>query len=114
MKLIVLFLVLQSSFAFAEKKVDGKDLSVLGKIDEENFKKVEPSKPNFESDNKGSRFSMSCKDSSGKEFKKGEQGYETCLSGIKTQHDLNKLNSGMNKKDNKDGNSASFNFKIGE
>jgi F420-0:gamma-glutamyl ligase len=46
-------------------------------------------------------------DQSGKKFKKGEAGYDTCLSGIKSSHDLNK-------KDKNDGNSASFNFKIGD
>jgi hypothetical protein len=114
MKFLVVLLILQSSLVYAEKKVVEKDLSLLGKIDEESFKKTEPSKPINDSSSGNSSFSMSCKDTSGKEFKKGDAGYDTCLSGIKAQHDLNKLNSGMNKKDKNDGNSASFNFKVGD
>ena len=114
MKFFLVLLLLQSSMAFAEKKIDEKDLSMLGKIDEENVKKMEATKPMPTPVSKDSKFSMSCKDSSGKEFKKGDVGYDTCLAGIKTQHDMNKLNSGLNKKDNKDANSASFNFKIGD
>jgi len=113
----MLFCLLQTSRVFAETKVTEKKLSLLGKIDEESFKKAEPSKTVTEQQHlmpENSKFSMSCKDSIGKEFKKGEAGYDTCLSGIKSQHDLNKLNSGLNKKDKNDGNSASFNFKIGD
>ena len=114
MKFFLILLLLHSSMVFAEKKIDEKNLSLLGKIDEENVKKVEEIKPISNPISNDSKFTMSCKDSSGKEFKKGDIGYDTCLAGIKTQHDMNKLNSGLNKKDNKDANSASFNFKIGD
>jgi FKBP-type peptidyl-prolyl cis-trans isomerase len=114
MKYLVFLILLQSSLAFAQKKITEKDLSLLGKIDTENLKKNEDAKPLPSSTSSESKFSMSCKDSNGKDFKKGEVGYDTCLAGIKSQHDLNKLNSGLNKKDNKDGNSANLNFKIGD
>jgi hypothetical protein len=99
---------------FAKNKRDEKDLSLLGKNDEENIKKIEATQLSPTAISSESRFSMLCKDSSGKEFKKGDVGYDTCLSRIKTQHDMNKLNSGLNKKDDKGANSASFNFKIGD
>jgi hypothetical protein len=114
MKFLVVLLILQSSLVYAEKKIVEKDLSALSRIDEENLKKVESVKSVNDSSASTTNFSMSCKDTSGKEFKKGDVGYDTCLSGIKAQHDLNKLNSGMNKKDKNDGNSASFNFKVGD
>lgn len=117
MKFIFLLFLFQSSLVFAEKAVPQKDLSLLGKIDGESLKKDEPSKTMIDQQHsmpEKSKFSMTCKDSMGKEFKKGEAGYDTCLSGIKSPHDLNKLNSGLNKKDKNDGNSASFNFKIGD
>jgi len=114
MKLLVtLLFLLSSSMVFAEKKMEAKDLSVLGRIDEETYKKVEDNKavgPEVTAPvaNKDSRISMSCKDTMGKEYKKGDSGYETCLMNLKTQHDMN-----YGKKDNKDGNSANFNFKVG-
>ena len=116
MKFIVLILLLQSSLVFAEKKAAEKDLSLLGKIDEESMKKAEPTKlaQDASATTNKSNFYLSCKDSSGKEFKKGEVGYDTCLGGIKNQHDMNKLNAGTNKKNDQDRNSATVNFKIGE
>lgn len=100
MKFLAVLLILQSSLVFAEKKLVQKDLSLLGKIDEESFKKVEPSKPVNDFSSEKSNLTMSCKDGAGKEFKKGDAGYETCILG-------------MNKKDKKDSSSANFNFKIG-
>lgn len=114
MKYFLVLFLLQSSLVFAEKKVSDKNLSILGKIDEKNFNQTEPKNPIQVADKKESKFSISCKDSNGKEFSKGEIGYETCLSGIKSQQDLSKLNSNTNKKDGKDGNSANINFKIGD
>lgn len=114
MKLLVTLLLLaNSSMVFAEKKMGAKDLSVLGRIDEETYKKVEDNKAigpeaTALTPSKDSRISMSCKDTMGKEYKKGESGYETCLMNLKTQHDMN-----QGKKDNKNGNSANFNFKVG-
>jgi len=113
MKIFILFFLIQASFMFAETKVIEKDLSLL-KIDKKNFQNIEPTKPVVESKVTREKISVSCKDSMGKEFKKGDVGYDTCLSGIGTQHDLNKLNSGLNKKDKKAGNSGNLNFKFGD
>lgn len=116
MKFFILLLLLQSTLVFAEKKVTAKDMSLLGKIDEESMKKTEPTKlvQDANVSTSKSNFFLSCKDSSGKEFKKGEVGYDACLGGIKNQHDMNKLNAGTNKKNDQDRNSATVNFKIGE
>lgn len=114
MKLLVMLLVLlNASVVFAEKKMEAKDLSVLGRIDEETYKKVEDNKavgPVVSAPGvaKESRVTMSCKDTIGKEYKKGDAGYETCLMNLKNQRDMN-----HGKKDSKNGNSANFNFKVG-
>jgi hypothetical protein len=114
MKYLIVVFLLHSSIVFAQNKAIEKNLSLLGKIDSENLKKNEDAKPLPSTSSADSKFSMSCKDSNGKDFKKGDVGYDTCLAGIKSQHDLNKLNSGLNKKDDKAGNSANLNFKIGD
>lgn len=106
-KIIILTLLIQSSVLFAGKKVTVKDLSVLGRIDEKKFKKNDSanSEINFNAKPENVKFKMSCKDSNGKEFVKGDDGYDSCFSGI---------NLKSNKKNETSGNSAGFNYKIGE
>lgn len=117
MKCLIVLLLLQSSLAFAAKKTTEKDLSLLGKIDESSLK-MEPTLPKKNDTETKSSFSMNCKDSAGKIFNKDEPGYDTCLAGIKTQHDMNKLNPGQTKKDNANPNTninnATFNYQIGQ
>ena len=114
MKVLLVLLLLQSSYSLAETKKAKQDMSALGKIDEESINNMEATKPAVTPVPTGSKLSMSCKDSIGKVFKQGEAGYDDCLAGIKTQHDMKKLNSGVNKKDDQSGNAASFDFKIGD
>lgn len=103
-------MLLLSSQVFAEKTINGKDLSLDGKINVDNIKKSE-AKETPPPVNKESKFSTSCKDSLGKEIKYGELGYDTCLTNLKMKHDLNKLNKNQN--NTQDPSGASVNFKIG-
>lgn len=111
MKTLVLTLCLLQSFAaFSSDSKDKKmDMSSLGKIDEETLKAHEAKDVDTLAKPETVKFNMSCKDSFGKEFKKGDVGYEICLNGIKSNHDLNK-----NKDASKNGNNANFNIKIGD
>lgn len=115
MKLLFLILLLQSSLLLAEEKVVKKDLTLLGKIDEQK-EAPKPSKPVLETNAKtsDSKFFVTCKDATGKEIKKGEVDFETCLAGIKGQHEINKLNGGANNNKDIKANSATVNFKIGD
>lgn len=113
MKFLIVLLLLQSSLVFAAKKTTEKDLSLLGRIDE-NSLNMEPTLPKNNNTETKSTFSMSCKDSMGKIFNKEDPGYDTCLAGMKAQHDKNKLNPGQNKNDNANANSATFNYQIGQ
>lgn len=113
MKFIAVLLLLQSSVVFAEKKISAKDFSTLGKIDESNMIQVESTKSAPVPVSNNSSFTMSCRDSSGKDFKQGEVGYDSCLAGIKSQHDMNKMNPALKGKNNGSTNGASFNYKIG-
>ena len=108
MKLILVLILIVPTLSWAEKKMTAKDMSMLGKIDENAIKNAGPNKPVDQAPaaTAGSKFSVSCKDTSGKEFKTGEAGYEDCLNQLRMK--------GSVKKDNKDGNSANLNFKIGE
>lgn len=113
MKVISIFIILLSFSAYAEKKMTTKDLSMLGKIDESTMK-ADPVKPEIVTSTTTSKISINCKDSSGKEFTKEDAGYESCLAGIKGNHNLEQKNKNLNQKKSNDGNSANFNFKIGE
>jgi hypothetical protein len=117
MKFLVIFISFAvATFAFAGKKDADKNSTMLGKlgnIDEQSKQAALPAdRPTSVTEQ--SNFNVTCKDSNGKEFRKNENGYDSCLAGIKSQHDMSKLNSGSNKKDKKEANSANFNFKVGE
>ena len=115
MKLILLLILIVPTLALAEKKMTAKDMSMLGKIDESAIKTAEPNKPQVGPETaEKSKFSVSCKEANGVEYKVGEVGYDTCLNNLKNRSDFSKINSGLNKKDNKDANGSSLNFKIGE
>ena len=116
MKLLLLLILVLPTAALAEKKLTAKDMSMLGKIDENTIKNAEPTKPTVKAQDPAAeaKFSISCKDINGREFKTGEAGYDDCLSQLKMRNNTNKLNSGINKENNKDASSANLNFKIGE
>lgn len=117
MKIFLVILVLGSSMAFAEKKNEVKDFSVLGRIDESTLKKVDENKDqrpelNNLTSSSDSRVSVSCKDQAGKEYKRGESGYETCVMNLTNQQQMNHK-SKHNSNSNNNANSANFNFKVG-
>ena len=115
MNLIVLMIVLIPNLVFAEKKIAPKDMSILGKIDEStmNQEASVTTQTGPETAAK-SKFSVTCKDTNGVEYKTGEVGYDACLNNLKGRSNFSKMNSGLNKKDAKDSSESKINFKIGE
>ena len=116
MKLILLIILTIPTLVYAEKKINPKNMSMLGKIDESNFQ----DKPNEKNvmpvvETKAEpRVTMSCKNKSGVVYGQGQVGYDSCLNELKNRSDFSKKNSGVNVNDNKDGTSAGINFKIGD
>lgn len=115
MKLIILIFLTLPTLAIAEKNISAKDMSMLGKIDESTLTKEATVKPLEGPESAArSKFSVSCKDANGIEYKAGEVGYDSCLNNLKNRSDLSKINSGLNKKNSKDSSGSNINFKIGE
>ncbi len=118
MKLLLVLILALPVSAFAEKKMTAKDMSMLGKIDESNFKQAEPKKDEIkpEAVKNEPKVTMTCKEQDGREFKQGEVGYDNCLNGLRNRSEMSKRNSGVYGSDKKDqsGAAAGVNFKIGE
>jgi hypothetical protein len=119
MKTLLCLTMLFSFSAFAEKKAAKKpnpDMNLLGRIDEKtlNAEANNTVKPVEVANAETSKVSFGCKDSTGKQYKQGEPGYEACFSNIKAQHDMNKMNKNNNNQTNADANSGTVNFKIGD
>ncbi len=111
MKFLTFVLLLVTAQAHAEKKVAAKDMSMLGRIDESTMMEPQTVKAAPNAKPIEAKFSMSCKDSTGRDFKQGDSGYEACLSQMKAQHDFKKHDG---KPGNAAGANAGFNFKIGD
>ncbi len=119
MKYLLLIMLAVPAVSFAEKKMTAKDMSLLGKIDESNFKQAEPKKENpmiAEPIKNEPKVTMTCKEQDGREFKQGEVGYDACLNGLRNRSELSKRNSGVYGSDKKDQSSVGtgVNFKIGD
>lgn len=115
MKSLVFLLFLTPLLALADKQLTTKDMSALGKIDENTIQSAQPNKAPIGPETPAkSKFSVSCKEVNGVEFKVGEVGYDACLNNLKNRSEFNKRNSGLNNKDNKESNGSSLNFKLGE
>jgi hypothetical protein len=116
MKTLVLIALILPTLAVAEKKMTVKDMSVLGKIDESNFKVKDPqTNTDFAAPAKNeSKMNMICKEQDGRTFKQGEVGYDTCLNGLKNRSALSKRDSGVNANNKQDQASAGVSFKIGD
>lgn len=120
MKFFLCLTMLLSFSAFAEKKAPAKkaspDMNLLGRIDEKtlNAEASTTVKPIDSVNAETSKVSFGCKDSTGKQYKQGEPGYDACFSNIKAQHDMNKMNKNTNNPTNADANTGSVNFKIGD
>ena len=117
MKILLLTMMLIPAITFAEKKITKKDMSILGKIDESNFKQEESKKDAplvTEPANNGPKLMMNCKEQDGREFKQGEVGYDSCLNGLKNRSEMSKRNSGVYGSDKKDQSNVGVTLKIGE
>lgn len=116
MKILILIILAIPAIALADKKLNSKDMSVLGKIDESNFQQQPTEKkPEVIVEKKTeSKTTMTCKDKAEIVFNQGQVGYDNCLNDLKNRSDFSKKNSGVNANNNKDGSGAGINFKIGD
>jgi hypothetical protein len=114
-KIFLLCILVIPTLAIADKKLNSKDMSMLGKIDESSLnqipvaKKTELTSPAKTE----SKVTMSCKDKAGVIYNQGQVGYDNCLNDLKNRSDFSKKNSGVNVNDSQNGVSSGINFKIG-
>lgn len=116
MKTLLLIILALPTIALADKKINAKDMSVLGKIDASNFQQQpNENKPEVSLETKTEpKTTMSCKDKSGIAYTQGQVGYDNCLNDLKNRSDFSKRNSGVNVNNNKEKSGMGINFKLDE